>query len=76
MTLHIAFRKIKILNLRVGQRRFLDECIKQEFVYELLDPGLEICIKKMFHLPMTFNSVVVFVPVLILSYFVYRQPTR
>lgn len=68
--------KIQMLDLRGGRRRFIEECIKPDFVYELLDPGLEIFIKKMFYLPMTFNSVVIVVPVLILSCFIYRQPIR
>ena len=61
-------------NLRGG--RFIDDCIKPDSIYEVLDPGSEIVIKQMLNFPLYSGPVVISVPILILSYLVSYQPIK
>ena len=51
-------------------------CIDHDSIYEVVDPALEIVIKRMLKLPPEAGPVVISVPLFILSYIVSRQPIK
>jgi len=67
-------KKIKMFNPKGGAS--IDDCIDPNSIYEIVDPALEIVVKKMLNLPPSARPVVISTPVLILAYMVSRQPVK
>ncbi len=66
--------KKKMFSPRGG--KFIDQCIEPDSIYELVDPVLEVMVKRMLNLPPEAGPVVISVPVLILSYILASDPIR
>ena len=85
MIVGISFRKIRNIiknscseekKIKMINGAFFDECIHPDSVYEVVDPRLEIVIKRMLKIPSTGDTVIIsgeVWEVLIMAYFGRRQ---
>lgn len=78
----IVFRKIKQLNKKTeipnpkGGEGFIDQCIEPDSAYELVDPALQLTVRRMLDIPSEKGPLIISVPVLILAYLVRYQPLK
>jgi hypothetical protein len=83
MVTSIAYRRRRIKNSNKKTKMpnpkggtFIDDCIKPDSIYELVDRPLEIVLKQVLHLRPEAGPVVISVPLLIVAYIVSRQPIK
>lgn len=66
-------KKILLPNPKGGQ---IEKCIEPNAIYEIVDPSLEIMVKKMLDLPYASGPLVISPPVFILAYMVLQKPVQ
>lgn len=64
-------KKMKMSNPKGGA--FIDNGIKPDSIYELVDPSLQVVVKQMLYLPPEAGPIVISAPVLVLSYISSRD---